>query len=182
MKLVDTDADVSEQREHPPIRVTASRPEKRRAAVSLLFTVGILAGTVIAVFAIFPARHNQVITSALAAHRHPGNWDLVAPDHAALVAWATAILGHQPPVPDAPVVGARRLDIFKRGGAVVRYRIGADEVTYFVQKSRDLEERRIRKKDKDDVVIEQWQNDEWTVVAIGPIASADAWRPVLGVP
>ena len=184
MKLVDTDAPEHDDDE-VPVRVTPPRPEKRRAAVSLVFTLLVLVGTVVAVFTLFPARHNQVITDVLAAHRAPGDWALVPTDDEALQAWVLGAAGKEAPVPPVDAshtpLGARTLSILNHRGALIRFRVGADEITYFVQRSRDLLRRRVRKVDGADA-IEAWQKGPWTCVAIGPAASADRWRPLLGVP
>lgn len=181
MKLVDTDA--PDHEEQPPIRVTASRPEKRRAAVSLVFTLAVLAGTVIAIFTVFPARHNQILTDTLDAHRHPGAWEVETPDPTALRMWSIGVVGQSPPLPDAAAtaLGARTLTILNRRGALVRYRVGTDEVTYLVQRSRDLLRRRVHRVDGAEAV-EAWHQGPWTCVAVGPAASADRWRAALGVP
>ncbi len=183
MKLVDTDA--PDHEEQPPIRVTSSRPEKRRAAVSLVFTLAVLAGTVIAIFKVFPARHNQILTDTVEAHRRPGDWEIATPDPTALRMWAIGAVGQSPPLPDndavATPLGARTLTILNRRGALVRYRVGTDEVTYLVQRSRDLLRRRVHRVDGTDAV-EAWHQGPWTCVAVGPAASADRWRAAVGVP
>jgi len=183
MKLVDTDA--PDHDEEPPVRVTPPRPEKRRAAVSLLFTLIVLAGTVIAVFTIFPERHNQILTDTVGAHRRPGTWELDRPDDRALRVWAIGVTGEEAPVPTADAtrvaIGARTLSILNRRGVLVRYQVAGGEVTYFVQRSRDLLRRRVHRVDGGEA-IEAWQTGPWTCVAIGPAASADEWRPLLGVP
>lgn len=200
MKLVETDEDDPSAHPEPPVRATPPRPEKRQVMVSLVLTVTVLAGTVIAVFTVFPERHNQLVASTLAEHRRPGPWDLPRPDAAALEVWMRAVLGEGPPVPAAAPalvpIGARAVTILSRRAALVRYAVGGDgdggggdgggagggdEVTYLVQRARDIPHRRVRERDRDDSV-EGWRRGPWTCVAVGPARSADRWRPLLGVP
>jgi hypothetical protein len=185
MKVFDTDdADPSAHPE-PPVRATPPRPEKRQVTVSLLLTVTILAGTVIAVFTIFPERHNELITSTVAAHRAKAEWEIASPPDAELRVWARAVLGDPPPLPEpatgASPIGVRSLTILDRRAALVRYRIGDTEVSYLVQRARDIPKRRVRTTDGGDA-IEAWRRGPWTIVVVGPSAAADRWRPVLGVP
>jgi hypothetical protein len=67
VKLVDADAE--DPAVAPPPPTTPPRLDKRRVSVSFLFTVTVLIGCVVAVFTLFPSRHNQVAASALAAQR-----------------------------------------------------------------------------------------------------------------
>ncbi len=185
MKLVDTDEEGPSTRVEPPVRPTPPRPEKRQVMVSLLLTVTVLVGTVVAVFTIFPERHNEIITSTVAAHRAVKRWDLERPDDAKLRMWAQAVLGEAPPMPapatDLIVIGGRSVTILARRAALVRYRIGDSEVSYLVQRAREIQRRRVRMLDHDDA-IEAWRRGPWTCVVVGPAATADRWRPLLGVP
>lgn len=186
MKLVDTDEEGPVAAQEPPVRPTPPRPEKRRVAVSLLFTVAVLVGTVVAVFTIFPERHNEIITSTVNAHRSPGTWDVAAPPAPALEVWARAVLGEPPPLPVASPtvipVGARAMSILSRRAALIRYRVGpTDEVSYLVQRARDVPHRRVHRREGEQQV-EAWRKGPWTCVAVGPAASAATWAPALGVP
>ncbi len=187
MKLVDTDASApSPEGDDPPPRATPPRPEHRRVAVSFLFTVAVLAGTVITIYAVFPPRNGLIVSEAVSEHRAaPQGWQLEHPTAVELDAWALAVLGERAPLPrprgGVDVIGARPLEILRRRAVFVRYRIGADEVSLLIQRARDLPARRIsRAEDRDQV--EAWRDDPWTVIAVGPAASAAAWRPVVGVP
>lgn len=185
MKLVETDEDDPSAHPEPPVRATPPRPEKRQAMVSLFLTISILAGTVIAVFTIFPERHNEILTSTLGAHRAEVPWAVTAPDAPTLALFATAVLGEAPPLPepgpDLVVIGARDTTILARRAAVIRYQLGNDQLTYLVQRARDIPHRRESRRDGDDLV-EAWRNGPWTCVIAGPTATADVWRPRLGVP
>jgi hypothetical protein len=185
MKLIDTDEDDPSAHPEPPVRPTPPRPEKRKAMVSLLFTVTVLVGTVVAVFTIFPERHNEIVTSTVNAHRKPEPWDVVNPDDATLAMWARAVLGDAPPLPapgpDLVPIGGHDLAILGRRAALIRYRLGGDEVTFLVQRARDIPKRRERRTDGEEEV-ENWRNGPWTCVAVGPSRSAALWRPRLGVP
>ena len=185
MKLVETDdADPSAHPE-PPVRATPPRPEKRQAMVSLLFTVTVLVGTVVAVFTIFPERHNEILESTVAAHRNTAPWDVTAPDPTTLAAYIQGVLGEAPPLPaagpDLVPIGARDLTILDRRAALVRYRLGNDEVSYLVQRGRDIPRRRESRK-TGDVAVDAWRNGIWTCVAVGPAATQSTWGPRLGVP
>jgi hypothetical protein len=121
--------------------VTPPRPPHRRVSVSLVFTLTVLVGTVVTIYAMFPARHNLLMTEAIAHHRDPGAaWDLVTPSRDALRAWMIGAIGKDAPLPGAAaaVVGARQLNILNRAAALVRLRIGDDEVTYLVQRARGI--------------------------------------------
>jgi hypothetical protein len=185
VKLVETDEDDPSAHPEPPVRATPPRPEKRQAMVSLLFTVAVLVGTVVAVFTIFPERHNEIVESTLEAHQASAEWDIAAPDAATLKVWTQGVLGETAPLPEAGAdlvaIGARDLTILDRRAALVRYRLGNDEISYLVQRARDIPRRRERRKSGDHAV-DAWRNGPWTCVAVGPAASADTWRPRLGVP
>jgi len=185
MKLVDTDDDDPSAHPEPPVRSTPPRPAKRQVTVSLLLTVMILGGTVIAVFTIFPERHNELITSTVAAHRTNAEWEITSPPDAEIRMWARAVLGEAPPLPEPSAsltpVGVRSLTILARRAAFVRYRVGDSDVSYLVQRARDIPKRRVRTIDGADA-IEAWRRGPWTCVVVGPAATADRWRPVLGVP
>ena len=185
MKVFDTDDDDPSAHPEPPVRATPPRPAKRQVTVSLLLTVTILAGTVIAVFTIFPERHNELITSTVSAHRATAEWEISNPPDAELRQWARAVLGEPPPLPEpttgATPLGARSLNILARRAALVRYRIGDAEVSYLIQRARDIPKRRVRTTTGGDA-IEAWRKGPWTIVVVGPSAAADRWRPVLGVP
>jgi hypothetical protein len=185
MKVFDTDDDDPSAHPEPPVRATPPRPAKRQVTVSLLLTVTILVGTVIAVFTIFPERHNELITSTVAAHRATAEWEIADPPDAELRIWARAVLGEPAPLPDASAaatpIGVRSLTILSRRAALVRYRIGDAEVSYLIQRARDIPKRRVRTTSGGDA-IEAWRKGPWTIVVVGPAATADRWRPVLGVP
>lgn len=182
MRLVDPELEgppeVEEALPHP----TPPRPEHRRVYVSFLFTLAVLVGTVVTVYTVFPARHNVVVTAAVEEHRRSDQpWQLTRPAPEQLATWALGVLGGDAPLPAGDVIGARSVEVLKRPAAVIRYRVGAAEVTLFVQRARDMPPRRVRKDDGDDHV-EGWRAKKWTFVAVGPAASADAWKAALGVP
>lgn len=178
MKLVDADADDPAVAPPPP---PPPRLDKRRVSVSFVFTVTVLIGCVVAVFTLFPSRHNQVADSALAAHRADAPWDVERPDAATLVAWAKGAVGREPPVPAGAglvPLGARRIAILRRPAAVIRYQIGADQVTVVLQRARDLQSRTLHE-DQDGDRVEAWRHGAWTVIAIGPAASVATWLPLV---
>jgi hypothetical protein len=183
VKIHITDADRPEDELDPPPVVTPPVPEKRSAYASLIFTACVLIGTVVAIYTVFPARKNETINAALRNHRAPDPaWSLTAPAHDALVAWATGVLGDEPPLPDGmSVVGARALEIRHRRAIYVRYSLGDAHVSYVVQHAADAPADRTQRKDGPDL-IEAWHDSGWTIIAIGPDASADDWKPRVGVP
>jgi len=75
MKLVE--AESTGPVEGDAALVTPPRPPHRRVSVSLLFTLTVLIGTVVTIYAVFPARHNLLLTQAIARHREASStWDL----------------------------------------------------------------------------------------------------------
>lgn len=182
MNLVDTDAP------DPPVAPPPPPPprfEHRRVSVSFLFTAAVLIGTVVTIFTVFPPRHEMLVTSAVASHRSTDPWDLAAPDQPTLAAWTMAAVGREPPLPaagaDLTVVGVRTIEVLKRPAAVIRFRLGLDQLTFVVQREREVERRRVSRTEGE-LAVEAWRNGEFTCVAVGPAASAEAWRPRLGVP
>jgi hypothetical protein len=179
MKLVE--AESTGPVEGDDALVTPPRPPHRRVSVSLLFTLAVLVGTVATIYAVFPARHNVLATTAIDLHREPGSWDLTAPSLAELRAWLTGVVGKSPPlpadgaVPAVSVIGAAETKIFKRSAAVVRMRIGADEVTYLVQHARGISPEHTERTDGELRAI-AWRAGLYTVIAVGPDVDARTWR------
>ena len=139
MKLVEPEETGPVEGEDPI--VTPPRPPHRRVSVSLLFTLSVLIGTVVTIYTVFPARHGVLLTEAIERHRDASPpWDLVAPSPVELRAWAIGVAGKDVPLPpgDLPVIGARRLDILNRRAALVRVKVGGDEVSYLVQHARGI--------------------------------------------
>src|SRR4051812_31864482 len=124
--------------------VTPPRPPHRRVSVSLLFTLTVLIGTVVTIYAAFPARNNVLVTEAIEQHREPPAWDMVMPNAVELRAWLIGVVGKDVPLPGesaaapATVLGAARLRILNRAAALIRVRVGSDEVTYLVQHARGI--------------------------------------------
>ncbi|HEX8106933.1 MAG TPA: hypothetical protein VF516_04350 [Kofleriaceae bacterium] len=195
MKLVE--AESTGPVEGDSALVTPPRPPRRRVSVSLVFTLTVLVGTVVTIYAMFPARHNLLMTEAIAHHRDPGAagaaWDLVSPARDALRAWMIGAIGKDAPLPgeSAAVIGARRLDILNRTAALIRLRIGDDEVTSLVQRARGIapeDAERVERSEMGgeaprgiDVTLRAvaWRRGRFTVVAVGADATAARWRAVL---
>lgn len=183
MKLVE--AESTGPVEGDAALVTPPRPPHRRVSVSLVFTLTVLVGTVVTIYAMFPARHNLLLTEAIAHHREPGaTWDLAAPSADALRAWMIGAVGKDAPLPGegtravAGVIGARRLDILNRTAALIRVRIGDDEVTYLVQRARGIAPEDAERVDGALRAL-AWRSGRFTVVAVGPDATAAHWRAAL---
>jgi hypothetical protein len=184
MKLVEADAEGPQIAESDVARPTPPRPERRRVVVSLGFTLAVLIGTVVTIYTVFPERHDHLATAALESHRAGDtDWQLEAPGAAELRGWTLALLEQAPPLPalgdDLSVLGARPVELLKRPAAVIRYRIGSDEVTLVVQRTRI--EHRAERQDGDELVT-VWQRGAWTYGAVGPHATRSSWAPRVGAP
>lgn len=158
--------------------VTAPRPPHRRVSVSLLFTLTVLIGTVVAIYTVFPARHNVLISLAVERHADAApRWDLTSPAPAELRAWMIGVVGGEPPLPPAAatVVGARRLEALKRPVAVIALQLGPDRLTYLVQHPHGLPPRNAGRTDGDLHAI-TLQRGAFTCVVVGPAASQATWR------
>ncbi len=156
--------------------VTPPRPPHRRVSVSLLFTLTVLVGTVVTIYLVFPARHNVLLTDAIEYHRQPEQvWDLAAPSAAELHAWAIGVVGKDAPVPEAQVIGARRVTIFDRHAALVRFKLGSDEVTYLLQRARGIAPDHTERVD-DDLRAIEWRHGPFACVAVGSDATSKTWR------
>lgn len=158
--------------------VTAPRPPHRRVSVSLMFTLTILIGTVVAIYMSFPARHNVLLTEALAQHQDLApSWDITAPSPGELRAWAIGVIGKDPPMPGpgAKITGARRLEIFNRNAALIGLDIGGERVTYLVQHARGIAPDHSERDDGDVRAIE-WRSGPYTCVAVGRAATIATWR------
>jgi hypothetical protein len=180
MKLVE--AESTGPVEGDDAQVTAPRPPHRRVSVSLLFTLTVLIGTVVTIYLAFPARDNVLITEAIELHRDTNpTWDLVAPNPTELRAWAVGVVGKDVPLPGegtvltSTVIGVRRLTILSRAAALVRVRIGDDDITYLVQHARGIAPDRSDRTDGPLRAI-AWRNGPYTIVAVGSAATAPHWR------
>lgn len=180
MKLVE--AESTGPVEGDAALVTPPRPPRRRVSVSLLFTLTVLIGTVVSIYAMFPARNNVLLTEALAHHReaHP-TWDLSAPNPAELRAWVIGVVGKDVPLPGegapatAAIIGARRIQILNRAAALIRVRVGGDDVTYLVQHARGIAPERSERQDGGLRAV-AWRKGPFTIVAVGADATAASWR------
>src|SRR5436190_4463050 len=83
--------------------VTPPRPPHRRVSVSLVFTLSVLIGTVVAIYVLLPARHDVLVTEAIQRHRGENTWDLEAPSGSELRAWAIGVCGKGVPLPAEPM-------------------------------------------------------------------------------
>jgi hypothetical protein len=181
MKLVEAESTGPVEGEDAII--TPPRPPHRRVSVSLLFTLTVLVGTVLAIYLVFPARHNALVTEAIDRHRKPPAWDLAAPSASELRAWALGVAGRDVPLPGASanIIGAKRLELFDRGAALLRVHIGDDDVTYLVQHARGIAPERFERTDGELRAI-AWRTGKFTCVAVGPDADAAMWRGAVGAP
>src|SRR3569833_481626 len=96
----------------------------RASAVSLVLTLSVLGGLVVAIYQMFPARHNELAQQAVAHHREPPAWDLPAPSQDQLQAFLIGAAGKGAPLPAATALGASRLDVLDRLAALIRFKLG----------------------------------------------------------
>ena len=157
--------------------VTPPRPPHRRVSVSLLFTLTVLIGTVVAIYMTFPARNNILVTEAIAQHRVTQTWNLTNPTTAEIRAWAIGFAGDDAPLPPATaaVTGARKIEILNRDAALMRLKIGADDVTYLIQRARGFAPHSSDRQDGDLHAL-AWRHGTFTCVAVGPEATLSTWR------
>ena len=145
--------------------------------MSLLFTLTVLIGTVVTIYMTFPARNNILVTEAIAQHRVEQAWNLKNPTAAEVRAWAIGFAGDDVPLPptDATVIGARKMEILNRDAALMRLKIGADDVTYLIQRARGIAPKSTDRQDGDVHAI-AWRRGKFTCVAVGPEATLSTWR------
>lgn len=157
--------------------ITPPRPPHRRVSVSLLFTLTVLIGTVVAIYVTFPARNNVLVTEAMDRHLAPEPpWDLVKPTLPELHAWLIGLAGKDAPVPSAAVVrGADRIEILNRPAAIMRLEIDGEQITYLVQRARGIAPPHTDRKQGELRAI-AWRRGPFTCVAVGPDATASTWR------
>ena len=177
MKLVESDIP-----DKPTGELPKPRPPRRRVAVSLLFTISVLVGTVVVIYAVFPKRNNEVLTIAIEHHKAPLEFDLRGPSRGELVAWSIGVHAKRVPWPalddDVAVVGAYNTRIFRQPVSLVRLDVGGDPVTLMALKVRDTPRRR-RKSVDGDLIAQSWRVKKWTFVAVGPRETRDRWRLVV---
>jgi hypothetical protein len=126
---------------------------------------------------VLPAPHTVLHPVAIDPHRDTEvAWDLDAPSHAELRAWAIGVVGKGVPLPhDAnQVLGARRVEVLNRDAALMRLQVGTDQVTYLVQHARGIAPKRDTK-DDGELRATAWRNGKFTCVAVGPQTSTTAW-------
>ena len=159
--------------------VTPPCPLYVRVSVSLLFTLSVLIGTVVTIYTVFPARHGVLMDETIAQHRvDKVAWDLTAPTPTELRAWAIGVVGKGVPLPAEPVIGARKIDVLKRHVAVLRLKIGSDEITYAVQHSHSAAPEHADREDGDLRAV-SWHQGPFACVAVGPKATSATWLPAL---
>ena len=184
MKLVQTDTQEPRSPAAEPV-LTPPRPEHRNVQVSLCITLVVLIVTVATVYLVVPERHNEVMTEALLRHQTPANFDLENPTHAELTAWSVALLGKNVPWPQQQpamkILGTTSLSILRNPAAFVRYRIHGMDISLLIQRARDTPPRRHSRIDKDIAVV-SFRNKRWTVVGVGPAATREQWKRLIGAP
>jgi hypothetical protein len=181
MKLIEPEAEGPIEGEEPI--VTAPRPPHRRVSVSFLFTLTVLIGTVVAIYVVFPARHNVLLTEAIELHQEvEPKWDLVTPTAGELRAWAIGVGGKGVPLPaeTTKIVAAREATILDRRAAVIRLAIDADEVTYVVQVAKGIPPKHADRTDGD-VRAVSWRAGKFTIVAVGPASTAERWTAAVAM-
>lgn len=182
MKLVEAEAEGPVEAEGAV--VTPPRPPHRRVSVSLLFTLTILTGTVVAIYMTFPARDHALLTEALNRAHDDEPWDLAKPSVAELRAWTIGVAGKNAPMPqlDDPsiaIVGARQIQVLEQRTAVMQLTVGGEPVTYLVQHARGIAPKRTERTDGDMRAI-AWRKGPYAMAVIGPKSSK--WVGVFGKP
>ncbi len=160
--------------------VTPPRPPHRRVSVSLVFTLTVLIGTVVAIYVGFPPRHHVLMTEAIAQHRdEAAAWDLVQPTPAELRAFVTGAVGAKNvPLPQEGIAeGARRIEVLKKSTAVIRYRFAGEPVTYVVQIAASVGPDTTETEDELRVVA--WQTGRFRFVMVGKGGGPDALKKTL---
>ena len=179
MKLVEAESEGPIEGEVAVI--TPPRPLHRRVSISLLFTLTILTGTVVAIYVVFPARHNALVTEAIAEHQREQAWDLTSPSLAELRAWSIGVVGRDAPLPSVAPVGARDVKILGRRAALMRVPVGGEEVTYVVQRARGVAPSNVERVEGDALAVE-WRRGKFACVVVGPKATSKAWLALFSRP
>jgi hypothetical protein len=178
MKLVEAESEGPV--EGDDALITPPRPPHRRVSVSLVFTLSVLIGLVTTIYVVFPARRNVLATEALARHRDAQQaWDLQAPTATELRAWTIGVVGKDPPLPNLPAIGARRIDILEDHAALIRFTVGTDEVTYVVGHAARISPEHAEHADGDLRVV-VWPHGPFVCAGVGPGASVATWLAALG--
>lgn len=157
--------------------VTPPRPPHRRVSVSLVFTLSVLTGLVVAIYTLLPLRHDEIITVALREHRASASaWDLTSPTPAELRAWTIGVVGKDVPAlaDGMTILGARRIEIVHRPAALVRAQIHGEPVTLVIQHSRGIAPERIER-DEGDLRALSWRRERFRFVAVGSSTTAATW-------
>lgn len=188
MKLVD--AEVTQETEGAPDIPRPPRPPRRRVYTSLLLTLTVLIGTVAVIYAVFPNRHNEVLTWAVEAHLDASESEetrggLDSPTGNEIRAWSQGIFGEQVPWPevDASLVpkSATVRTVFKRDLALVRYELDGEPVSVAFWRARDAPPRVLRRTE-DGLHVVSWRRKRFTCIVIGPEASRETWKKRFGAP
>lgn len=172
MKLVEAEAEGPIEGEDAV--VTPPRPPHRRVSISLLFTLTVLTGTVVTIYMAFPARHHVLLTEAVAHHRRDPAWDLTSPSTGELRAWLLGVVGKDAPLPKLAPIGVRDIEVLDRRAALMRFAVGADEVTFVVQHARGIGPARTERTDGDLRAI-AWRRGRFSWAVVGPAATAGTW-------
>lgn len=172
MSLVEAEATGPVEGDDPI--VTPPRPRHRRVSVSLVLTLSVLIGLVVAIYQVFPARHDVLAQEALARHKEPPAWDLPAPSPSELRAWLVGAAGKDAPLPNLTAIGASRIDVLDRHAALIRFKSGNDEISYVVGHAARIAPEHSERKDGD-VRVVAWPVGAYVCAAVGPDATASTW-------
>jgi hypothetical protein len=183
MKLVD--AEITQESEGALDIPRPPRPARRRVYTSLVVTLTVLIGTVAIIYAVFPNRHNEILTWAVEAHLDTSEPDLASPSGTEIRAWSQGIFGETVPWPevdDALVpTSASVLPVFKRDLALVRYQFEGEPVSVAFWRARDAPPRILRRTE-DGLHVVSWRRKRFTCIVIGPEASRESWKKRFGAP
>lgn len=179
MKLVEAEAEGPIEGEAAV--VTPPRPLHRRVSISLLFTLTVLIGTVVAIYLVFPARHDVLLTEAIAQHGREQAWDRTGPSLPELRAWSIPVVGEDAPLPRVAPLGVRYIEVLRRRAVLMRLAIGGDQITYLVQRARGIGPSRVERTEGELLAV-AFRRGKFAWVVVGPKATAAAWLPQLAPP
>ncbi|MBA3540376.1 MAG: hypothetical protein H0T79_12240 [Deltaproteobacteria bacterium] len=183
MKLAEAEVVGPPEHEGDSEVITPPRPPHRRVSISLIFTLTVLIGTVVAIYKVFPARHNVLLTEAATLHRQPPAWELVAPTPQALHGWVARVVGEDVALPSdtlspsPKVIGARRIEILDRDAAVFRVELAGEPLTYIVQQSRTISPEHTES-DTGGLHAVATRRGSYTIVVVGRGANIK-WHPAI---
>ncbi len=189
MKLVESDRRGPNDSDEDIETTTPPRPEHRRVSVSLLLTASVLIGTVVAIYLVFPERHNALLTRGLELHNSPPAFQLEMVSQNELRDWSVKLFegtSHRVPWPElkgggVELLGVANESILARRAALARYRLGDHEMTLVVLRARDAPPR-THQRNEGAISAVSWRKGRWTFVAVGQAEHRKTWGQLVDAP